>query len=765
MSVNPNVYGASTQWLPVGGAERWTVGQSKDWLKVAYFTASTWNSQTLGAATDAGALEFGEPIDKSLSYCGLGTESAFSHLKYIDKKEVLTKTAGSAIDPYYTDNRSITNFAFMFGNTPSSMGQYGGYFYFKNDGEINYRMWAPVTDTELSILSTQRGLVPVTYFSFKNFILLIRVKACTGFDTSDEGQPLNTGDYDLYTYCNSIAHESKPYVYSVYFVPYSYVANSEQREASTTGQLGLGVEVLDGLGGGLSAPISQYAYNYAYNQNNAYNFKVHGMYTGGYNYQQLQYNNFVTDDMQSGYIACCPDTWTLEVTYKDADYNCVQAYRVFNDSFEEECIRAVACFGCFFTPKIDTALTGELNDTDMYCGTLEEGIGHGNYTKGTDNEEQPQYTTDGNETGYDPSNPPAVDPNSYTGSMRTAIVSLSTATDRYCVDTTSMIFGLMPQLWDIMALADPDKSLTDYSLDTFLVNNPIDCIVSLQYLPVKDMGGAATTIHLGKYDTHLSVTTAKTSILYDCGDYEVYPREGDNWISRQMQITLYLPFCGTVSIDPETYIGRTINVEYAIDLTTGTCTAFVSFIDAKGKRVITDTASGVCAIDLPVTGLQQQTLNSQLFNASENVKQLKVNNAFRGFSSIMGAVQSLDGNMTGAISGILGATQDVYNIFQSEKVADYNLQHTMLPMKMIGASGGLTGAMCELYPTIIFSRPTVDYNKKAYAHSIGFATCESGLLSGYSGYTEVTNVDLSGFDATAAEKEMIKSLLASGVYL
>ena len=124
----------------------------------------------------------------------------------------------------------------------------------------------------------------------------------------------------------------------------------------------------------------------------------------------------------------------------------------------------------------------------------------------------------------------------------------------------------------------------------------------------------------------------------------------------------------------------------------------------------------------------------------------------------------MNGDPMGSINSILGADQDIYNIFQGEKIADYNLHHTMLPTKMIGTSGALTGAMCELYPTIIFSRPTLGYNED-FAHCQGFACCITGALTEYTGYTEVINPDLSGFTATAAEKEMIKSLLASGVYL
>ena len=433
----------------------------------------------------------------------------------------------------------------------------------------------------------------------------------------------------------------------------------------------------------------------------------------------------------------------------------------------------IACFGLFFTDDEQTALTGELDADNMFLGILVDGVGHGKYSHGQENKDQPQWAwSNTNQSTYDPSNPPAIDPNKYDASMRTHdLAILDTATQRYALTPTGTV-GLLDKLWNIMELADPDEALSDFSVGEFLATNPIDAIVSLQYVPISGINtGIDASVKLGTHDTHIECQTAKTSLRVDCGNYEIFPRFGNTWIDRMTKITLYLPFCGSVNLDPEVYMGKKINVEYLIDLTTGTCTAIVSFT-SSGLRIITDTASGSCAMDLPVTGIQQQTLNSQLFNASESVKQLKVNNSFKAFNSILNGAMSIgSNNPVSTISGILGAGQDIYNIFQSEKIADYNLQHTMIPTKMIGTSGGLTGAMLEYYPTIIFERPSLPEGFDAlgrsdqFAHTEGYACCISGSLSEFTGYTEILNVDLAGFDATITEKNMIRSVLAGGVYL
>ena len=78
----------------------------------------------------------------------------------------------------------------------------------------------------------------------------------------------------------------------------------------------------------------------------------------------------------------------------------------------------------------------------------------------------------------------------------------------------------------------------------------------------------------------------------------------------------------------------------------------------------------------------------------------------------------------------------------------------------------MTGAMCELHPTIIFERPVVpDISEAAYAHTVGYACCKSGKVKDFSGYTEFASVQLEGFAATSAEKSMILNQLKAGVII
>ena len=452
----------------------------------------------------------------------------------------------------------------------------------------------------------------------------------------------------------------------------------------------------------------------------------------------------------------------------------VMYIRPYNTDLLNEIYKQISFYGMFFVGEGTGSITDlSLTSDRTYCGIIEDnGVTYGRWSQGTDNEDRQQFTwTDSSESPYDGTDPPEVDPNFYDGEMHTgSLVFFQTPTTKYNIAFNNFN-NLCTKLWDALALLPAGDPLGDYCLDTFLTTNPIDSIIAVKYFPIsEDLGfGSATTVKLGKFDTGIPAITAYDSIRKDCGSLKIFPRFGEgntNWLDGLTTITLYLPFCGTVELNAAEYMDRTVNVEYLIDLNTGNCSAVVCFTADNGKRVITDIANGVCCIDLPVTGIQHMTLDSQLYNATEQLKSMRINNAVTGLNAILGLTSAPDKGLTGGISQLASTGAALYNAIHSENVAEYNLQHTQLPVKMIGTTGACTGAMAELYPTLIISRPDISgINNDAYAHVNGYACCKSGTIGSFKGYTQFSNADLSGFTATATEKDMILTALKSGVIL
>lgn len=819
-TVNEHAYGSKDLWysIPYGSTqfppsttidERNTLANFTDtmpssidwhlWLGRVIYEVEVNNNQTLRD------LFYNTVFDKSICFVGQSGKSSYTSIRFFDNQGTNSNNPDARELP--TQTYDVVNLAFNYGL--GSMRDYGnnvrrweviGADIDKDPSgnalKFDAIRWNPLgwsgikgADYFYTDYGNRYRTTFVTNMGIKRNVLVPYVKAGTT-DTSDTNA---IQVYDLATYLSTYK-DTKPYVYSIGFA--IAVMYGENIEASPSNQRTLDIsynlmlmEYINSLNDFYYIGPNN-AWQTAHYNNDLFvpqTLKSPYMPLGGY----INNGSYASDDTPSalGYettlnsvgvhavIDCNDikwDTW-VNIGSSTAEGTCnkilvADARKYSAEDFREAVRSSLACFGMFFTDDSEVASSGKLDDPQMHLGTIVNGIGYGDYTSGSDNKNQPQWTwTSMSDNDYDPSKPIPADPNKYDGSMGTGLVlSFPTATARYNIRTNDFI-TLTDKLWDAMTLATPDN-VTNYSLDTFLTSNPIDSIVNIKWFPIAESMsiGKAVNVKLGKYDTGISAYSAQTNILKDCGNVVIYPVSGNgvaNWIDKLTKITLYLPFCGSLNLDPETYMGRSVNVEYAIDLITGSCSAYVSYIADNGQRVITDIASGTCGIDCPVTGIQHATLDSQLYNATEQLKAMRVNNAINGLTSVLGLSDVVNKGMSG-ISDTLKTGGTIYNALHGESVAEYNLHHTQTPTKMIGTSSAMTGAMCELRPTIIFERPVIPpIDDKSYAHVCGYACCEPTTIGNLSGYAEFASVDLSGFKATAEEKNMIANALMRGVYL
>lgn len=818
-TVNEQAYGSKDLWysIPYGSTQfpqsttieernalanfTDTIPSAIDWhlyLGRVIYEVEVNNNQTLRD------LFYNAVFDRSICFVGQSGKSSYTSIRFFDNQG--TDSGNPNVNELPTQTYDVVNLAFNYGL--GSARDYGngvrrwdviGADIDKDPSgnalKFDAIRWCPSgwsgikgTDYYYTSYGARNQTTFVTNMGTKRNVLVPYIKAGPT-DTSDTNA---IQIYDLATYLSTYK-DSNPYVYSIGFEAYVMYGDSIEASSSNrrTGDFGYGLMLMECI-----SSLNDFYYigpNIAW-QTAHYNndlfvpqtLKSPHMPLGGYinngSYggdtpSALGYESTLNSVGVHAVIDCNVikwDTW-VNIGSSTAEGTCnmilvADARKYSADDFREAVRSSLACFGMFFTDDIEVASSGKLDDPAMHLGTLKNGIGYGDYTSGADNRDQPQWAwTSMSDNDYDPSKPIPADPNAYNGSMGTGLVlSFPTATTRYNIRTLDFI-RLTDKLWDAMALASPDN-ITNYSLDTFLTSNPIDSIVNVKWFPISESMsiGDAVNVKLGKYDTGIRAYGAQTNILKNCGNVVIYPVSGNgvaNWIDKLTKITLYLPFCGSLNLDPETYMGRSVNVEYAIDLITGSCSAYVSYIADNGQRVITDIASGTCGIDCPVTGIQHATLDSQIYNATEQLKAMRVNNAVNGLTSVLGLSDVTNKGMSG-ISDALKTGGTIYNALHSESVAEYNLHHTQTPIKMIGTSSAMTGAMCDLRPTIIFERPVIPpIDEKSYAHVCGYACCEPTTIGNLSGYAEFASADLSGFEATAEEKNMILNALMGGVYL
>lgn len=761
MAIDTSIYGDVTDWNIYSNG-----GNPDPDLQV--YCLSDYLSQNA-------TTPIGEPIDKSLACSGLGQESCFSKIKWYYTGDLATvgEGGGGDVNPTFTDLRGVTSWCFGDTHRPYSGSQteYGQDGSVIIDGDTvvsgtypDLCRYAPEPASEPFAPTSwynRSNIKPITQFAHKNLVALIYVDVSNTMGLYAELHTMTLKEYlDTYT-------TTYPYIYGVSFRLYI-----DNYNLSTIQRTGLGsintcaVAMLDRVN---LPKIKSYFYNLV--SFTGYYIKLMGGFPAQGGRFTVQGSTSATNKTYIG--ACIPDTWKMhiidgtEINQRSRGY----VYREYSDTFEKECYVQMACFGLLFTADSQTALSGAIDDELMMCGVLDENlIGHGIYTSGTDNTENEQLLwNNSNDSNYDPSYEPRIDPNVYGISSSFNAVSLADgALKRYALNVADME-ALGEALWDIIDTTDPDALIQNQTLTNFLTNNPLDCIVGIKKFALPDMGQSGTTnIRLGKINVPNTSAQAfySDSTTMSCGSKYVFPIFYD-WRDYLCEYTLVLPFCGTVSLPPEIVVGKWIEVKYSIDYTTGTCTAWVLSELDDGSDVVIDSASGNCSIDIPISGIQTADLTSNIYNANENLKALKFNNMIDGVKGSMSFVSAVSsGDKMAAMSSGLNLGSDIVNSIHNQVVGEWNINNTIIPLKMIGASSGCNSFQHELTPRLIIYYPVKGHiDEKAYAHTVGYQCCETSLISSYTGYAEISNVELSEFAATAAEKEMIKSLLASGVFL
>lgn len=468
------------------------------------------------------------------------------------------------------------------------------------------------------------------------------------------------------------------------------------------------------------------------------------------------------------------------------------------NTFVEGIRKQLASFGLFFVD--DVSDRGAALDADtMHLGLLDDGIGYGRYSTGQDNRSAPQWDMDDlHEVDYTPRSetPFRPDPNQYRDGMSLAQVdNFETATMRYNLYQAQahQVFASMWSIWSNFDDTDPDLNGWQVELKTkkmFLTNNPLDCLIGLKYFPIDGShigSGEDTPVKLGALTLYqdgaeqggesgqIQCKIANASYIHDCGSiycapqYQGYSELANTFIDQYVGFELYLPFCGSVKLDTATYIGKWVNIKYHIDLITGACTAYIGIPNSENKSVseFMEIRSGNCAVDVPISGIQQATLESQMFNATQQLKGA----ALKGVSSVVGNLVSTIGkaaaqDVGGAVAGGISSAFAVAGAVNEIQQAKYTLNHTQLPVRMIGSASSLSGVEGYLKPMLIVTEPLLDGLPADYGHTVGYACLRYGKLSEQSsGYTEIESIDLSGIACTEEEKVMIRSICAGGIYV
>lgn len=544
-----------------------------------------------------------------------------------------------------------------------------------------------------------------------------------------------------------------------------------------------------------STPIETPQPNYYY-QNTDYitytrgNYLIGGLISGngGYGYQIGAYG-------QNGHAPL----WGYDPDNKWSLKNFINSSNQYIEYFEftgtyEDLLSQCASLGFWFREDLQPGstisqgqypmVTGENCDDDrMIMPIIENGMTTGRYLRGAaaGRSDQAQWGANWRDNvGYTGDKPYKNDA-SDRGDLTTVFhrASLDGSLNYYLFSNTE----LQNLIININTGYQP-ATQEQFTVD-FKGTNPADYIANVLYFPdsfvcPKVDSTTFTSVKIGAVTFTFPVGVEKANV--EAGYYKEFaPLTVDPEYFSFMDyapyttISLYIPFCGSLDLDPAIYMGHTVTVRLYIDYLTGSCTGVVL---RDGLAV--DTISGSCGVTIPLTAIATGSYQNAIKQAELAVKQAEIQRKSAWLGAI-GAAGTLIGGVAtgnplaiaGGVVGVVGAANAIESANLRKESAVYTLDHTAPAVENVSAASPANAIGLDYDVHMLIKRPLYlnGYDENAYSQTIAHACCIPGQLSQFSGLTVLNGLKLenisteNGLSATAVEVEAIRKAAENGIYL
>lgn len=256
-------------------------------------------------------------------------------------------------------------------------------------------------------------------------------------------------------------------------------------------------------------------------------------------------------------------------------------------------------------------------------------------------------------------------------------------------------------------------------------NNPIENIISCKAIPYA-ISGTTQEITLGNVKTGVNGEKISQNFSKQTIGSVTIAEHYHNFLdyAPYTNVIIYLPYIGFKELDASLVMGKTLRIEYTLDVITGGCLAQIYV----GKIRLYE-FTGNIGVDISITASNRAQVESAYINAG------------------VGVVSSaMSGNVTGAVNSIIGAA-----------TSQYHYSGTGNPSPSCVAS---TNRTCY----VVIDRPQYQ-PLKAFNHTRGRMCCLSKTIGNLKGYTVCDgNIDISGISATDEEKDEIVNILSTGFF-
>lgn len=268
-----------------------------------------------------------------------------------------------------------------------------------------------------------------------------------------------------------------------------------------------------------------------------------------------------------------------------------------------------------------------------------------------------------------------------------------------------------------------------------LFQDPMEALISVQIVPyTPEHSDTLTNVYLSWIDTGVQMYPLTNQYIeVDCGIISV----SEYWGSAldyppNTDVSIFLPYIGMKSLSGQDVMGRTVHLKYNIDTLSGACVAMLK-CSGRGLESVLYSWSGSCNTQIPI--------------------------AARDFSNIYTSVIGLVSSAGIAAASGGSALAAGVSTASALNPASFDTQ-----TRQSGSIGSTPSYLGMQTPFLCITRP-IDSTPDGFNSLLGRPSNLGGKIGDYSGYLEVTATHIEGFPATEKEKNMISSILASGVII
>ena len=303
--------------------------------------------------------------------------------------------------------------------------------------------------------------------------------------------------------------------------------------------------------------------------------------------------------------------------------------------------------------------------------------------------------------------------------------------------------------------------------------NQIGAIRGFHYLPldIDEICTCSSTsdTFLGSYhytfDSAVKWVTNNGKMI-NCGSASFNETYGDyRDFEPYCKLAVMLPYCGTHELKISNYINKTITIKYAVDVTTGACTAYI-----LADAIIIDSFDGSMQVNRPVTANDQQRQASAVFDGvmKTGVSAVGTVGQVAGGVESGAAIGGALGNITSqtAVSAIGGLVSGTGGALSTIGQAANTLQMSIdNPIATRGSYGGILGLFGVQSPYFIFAwLRTVEPNNELSV--VGKPSGTGQTVGAFGGFLQTSAFQLAaGFTGTDKEAEEIYNIVSNGIYL